>query len=268
MTERVVNIYTDGACSGNPGPGGWGAVLHYGAAKKELCGGEIGPTTNNRMELMAPIRALECLTRSVMVHLYTDSTYVRDGITKWLPRWKANGWQTAEKQPVKNVDLWQRLDAAAARHGVTWHWVKGHAGHSENERADQLAVQGLRDALVSVGVPTAASNASASNAAPPTRKHHEGHGPETCKATTRTGAPCQITARPSGLCHVHDPAVQCGAITKKGQSCTVATRGGRCSAHQNIGADGNPLLPPATTNSLSATKPASTSQRSTSGSDR
>ena len=139
MTQQIVDIWTDGACSGNPGPGGWGAVLRYGSAEKELYGGEAGATTNNRMELMAPIRALESLTRAVVVRLHTDSTYVRNGITKWVPRWKVNGWRTTDKQPVKNVDLWQRLDAAASRHDVTWHWVKGHAGHPENERADRLA---------------------------------------------------------------------------------------------------------------------------------
>jgi ribonuclease HI len=149
--ERVVDIYTDGACSGNPGPGGWGAVLRYGTAEKELHGGEAGATTNNRMELMAPIRALESLTRPVAVRIHTDSTYVRNGITKWVPRWKANGWRTTDKQPVKNVDLWQRLDEAARRHEVTWHWVKGHAGHPENERADRLAARGLREALAGAG---------------------------------------------------------------------------------------------------------------------
>jgi ribonuclease HI len=142
----VVDIYTDGACSGNPGPGGWGALLRYGAREKELCGGEAVGTTNNRMELMAPIQALESLTRPSVVRLHTDSTYVRDGITKWLPRWKSNGWLTASRQPVKNADLWRRLDAAAGRHEVQWHWVKGHAGHVENERADRLAAKGLREA--------------------------------------------------------------------------------------------------------------------------
>jgi ribonuclease HI len=140
-----VDIYTDGACSGNPGLGGWGAVLRYGAHEKEIYGGEPTKTTNNRMELMAPIQALESLTRPVTVRLHTDSKYVLDGITKWLPRWKRNGWQTASKQPVKNVDLWQRLDAAMLRHQVQWHWIKGHAGHPDNERADQLAVRGLHE---------------------------------------------------------------------------------------------------------------------------
>ena len=134
----TVEIFTDGACSGNPGPGGWGAVLRYGAVEKELSGGESA-TTNNRMELMAAIAALEALKRPCRVTLYTDSTYLRDGITKWLPSWKARGWKTAAKEPVKNVDLWQRLEAAAARHEIDWHWVRGHAGHPENERADALA---------------------------------------------------------------------------------------------------------------------------------
>ncbi|HYH32201.1 MAG TPA: ribonuclease HI [Pseudonocardia sp.] len=146
MPERVVEIYTDGACSGNPGPGGWGAVLRYGAVEKELRGGDAGPTTNNRMELTAPIRALEALTRPVTVRIYTDSTYVRNGIRDWVPRWKANGWTTSARTPVKNADLWRRLDEAASRHRVEWHWVKGHAGHPENERADRLAVRGLAEA--------------------------------------------------------------------------------------------------------------------------
>ena len=143
MTERIVEIYTDGACSGNPGPGGWGAVLRYGTHEKELYGGQAAETTNNRMELTAPIEALESLKRPVEVRLYTDSTYVRNGITSWLPRWKSNGWQTSGKTPVKNADLWQRLEQAAARHQVEWHWVKGHAGHPGNERADALANLGV-----------------------------------------------------------------------------------------------------------------------------
>jgi ribonuclease HI len=147
VADQVVEIYTDGACSGNPGPGGWGALLRYGTREKELCGGEATPTTNNRMELMAPIRALESLTRPATVRLYTDSSYVRNGIMSWVPRWKTNGWRTADKQPVKNVDLWQLLEAAVARHEIEWHWVKGHSGHPENERADRLAAQGLREAL-------------------------------------------------------------------------------------------------------------------------
>ncbi|NRN65635.1 Ribonuclease HI [Kibdelosporangium sp. 4NS15] len=148
--QRVVEIYTDGACSGNPGPGGWGALLRYGQHERELYGGEPTPTTNNRMELMAPIKALETLTRPSVVHLYTDSSYVRNGITQWLPRWKANGWQTSAKQPVKNADLWQRLAAAAEPHQVEWHWVKGHAGHPDNERADRLAVRGCAESKKSV----------------------------------------------------------------------------------------------------------------------
>ncbi|ADJ47830.1 ribonuclease HI [Amycolatopsis mediterranei S699] len=141
-----VEIYTDGACSGNPGPGGWGAVLRYGRHERELYGGEATPTTNNRMELTAPIRALESLTRPSQVRVYTDSTYVRNGITQWLPRWKSNGWQTTARAPVKNADLWQRLDAAIGGHTVEWLWVKGHAGHPENERADRLAVRGVQEA--------------------------------------------------------------------------------------------------------------------------
>jgi ribonuclease HI len=142
MNEAV--IYTDGACSGNPGPGGWGAVLRYGGVVKELHGGERS-TTNNRMELLAAISALEALTRPVPVELYTDSKYVLDGITKWLPGWQRNGWKTASKQPVKNVDLWQRLVAAMAPHEVSWHWVKGHNGDPGNERADELARLGISD---------------------------------------------------------------------------------------------------------------------------
>ncbi len=134
----LVEIWTDGACSGNPGPGGWGALLRFRDAEKELSGGER-ETTNNRMELMAAIRALESLKRSCRVHLTTDSNYVRQGITEWLPRWQRNGWKTAAKKPVKNADLWQRLNDAAARHEVKWSWVKGHSGHPENERADRLA---------------------------------------------------------------------------------------------------------------------------------
>lgn len=137
-----VLIYTDGACSGNPGPGGWGAILRFGELEKELSGGERN-TTNNRMELTAAISALEALKRPAIVDLTTDSQYVRDGITKWIHGWKRNGWRTADKKPVKNVDLWQRLDAALGQHEVRWHWVRGHAGHAENERADQLAREGI-----------------------------------------------------------------------------------------------------------------------------
>lgn len=145
-TDGVVEIWTDGACSGNPGPGGWGVVLRYGGYERELYGGEAAPTTNNRMELTAAIRALESLTRPVTVHLHTDSTYVRSGITTWLASWKRNGWLTAAKQPVKNADLWRRLEAACATHHVSWYWVKGHNGHPENERADALANRGMTEA--------------------------------------------------------------------------------------------------------------------------
>jgi ribonuclease HI len=146
-TELTVDIYTDGACSGNPGPGGWGAVLKYGEHEKEMYGGEPGTTTNNRMELMAPIRALESLKRPSVVRLYTDSTYVRNGVMMWMPRWKTNGWQTTAKAPVKNADLWRRLDEAVGPHQVQWHWVKGHAGDPDNERADRLAVKGVQETL-------------------------------------------------------------------------------------------------------------------------
>ena len=133
-----VEIFTDGACSGNPGPGGWAAILRFGEVEKELSGGDPA-TTNNRMELMAAIAGLEALKRPCRVRLYTDSQYVRDGITRWLHSWKARNWRTADNKPVKNIDLWQRLDLAAARHDVEWIWVRGHAGHPENERADLLA---------------------------------------------------------------------------------------------------------------------------------
>ena len=138
LSAPEVEIFTDGACSGNPGPGGWGAILRYGAVEKELSGGAPA-TTNNRMELTAAIEALAALKRPCRVRLHTDSRYVRDGITQWLLGWKARQWRTADRKPVKNVDLWQRLDAAAARHQVEWIWVRGHDGHPENERADLLA---------------------------------------------------------------------------------------------------------------------------------
>lgn len=144
MTPKVT-IYTDGACKGNPGPGGWGAILFYGDKKKEICGGEPA-TTNNRMELMGAISALELLNRPCKVELHTDSQYVMKGIQEWIKGWKARGWKTADKSPVKNDDLWKRLDAARERHDVDWRWVKGHAGHPLNERADALANEGLRKA--------------------------------------------------------------------------------------------------------------------------
>ena len=143
--DDSIEIFTDGACSGNPGPGGWGALLRYKGREKELCGGEAA-TTNNRMEMLAAIMALEALKRPSLVDLHTDSTYLRDGITKWIHGWKRNGWKTAAKKPVKNVDLWQRLEQALAAHEVRWHWVKGHAGHPENERADELARAGMEEA--------------------------------------------------------------------------------------------------------------------------
>ncbi len=141
---KIVDIFTDGACSGNPGPGGWGALLRYNGVEKELSGGE-SPTTNNRMEMMAAIAALESLKRPVQARLHTDSTYLKDGITKWIHDWKRRNWRTADKTPVKNVDLWQRLEAAMERHDVQWIWVRGHAGHPENERADALARQAIAE---------------------------------------------------------------------------------------------------------------------------
>ena len=133
-----VTVYTDGACSGNPGPGGWGAILLYNGTRKEISGGET-LTTNNRMEMMAAIAALEGLKRACEVHLHTDSLYLKDGVTKWLEGWKKKGWKTADKKPVKNIDLWRRIDAAKARHTVSWYWVRGHDGHELNEAADALA---------------------------------------------------------------------------------------------------------------------------------
>ena len=143
MSETsLVDAYTDGACSGNPGPGGWGALLRIGGRERELSGAEPA-TTNNRMGLMAAISALEALKRPCKVRLYTDSTYVRDGVTKWIHGWKKNGWKTSDKKPVKNVDLWQRLDAARTPHQVEWIWVKGHSGHAENDRVDALAREAI-----------------------------------------------------------------------------------------------------------------------------
>lgn len=140
--EKRIDIYTDGACRGNPGPGGWAALLLFGEHERELSGAEAA-TTNNRMELTAAIRALEAMKRPVQARIFTDSQYVRQGILEWVPNWKRRGWKTADKKPVKNVELWQRLDAALATHDISWHWVKGHAGHNDNERADELAREGM-----------------------------------------------------------------------------------------------------------------------------
>src|SRR5262245_27984002 len=150
MIEPHVVVHTDGACSGNPGPGGWGAILAFGDHEKELKGGEAH-TTNNRMELMAAIAALEALKRPCLVDIHTDSQYLRNGILTWINQWKGNGWRTADRKPVRNVDLWQRLDALLTRHRVRWHWVRGHAGHLLNERADRLAREGLEDARLPAG---------------------------------------------------------------------------------------------------------------------
>jgi len=148
--KKIVEIFTDGACSGNPGPGGWGAILRYGATEKEMNGGEP-ETTNNRMELTAAIKAIEAVKRPCEIHLHTDSEYLRQGITTWIHSWKARNWRTADKKPVKNVDLWQRLEAAIETHDVKWHWVKGHSGHKENDRADELArlaIRQMKDASI------------------------------------------------------------------------------------------------------------------------
>jgi ribonuclease HI len=144
MPERVA-MFTDGACKGNPGPGGWGVLLRFGEREKELYGGEP-QTTNNRMELLAVIRGLQALQRRCGVDITTDSQYVKNGITQWIHNWKRNGWKTASKKPVKNADLWRELDEIVSRHDVAWHWVKGHNGHAENERADELANRGIRQA--------------------------------------------------------------------------------------------------------------------------
>ncbi len=141
-TSMTVDIYTDGACSGNPGPGGWGALMLCNGEEKELSGGEV-ETTNNRMEMLAAIQAFQALKKPTKVRLHTDSTYLKDGITKWIANWKRNGWRTAAKKPVKNADLWQLLEEVMKPHNVEWHWVKGHSGHPENERADELARQGM-----------------------------------------------------------------------------------------------------------------------------
>lgn len=146
----TVEIFTDGACKGNPGPGGWGAIIRSGERERELSGGEA-LTTNNRMELMAAIRALEALKRPCEVRLYTDSIYVRDGITKWIHGWRRNGWRTADRKPVKNAELWQALESAAAAHKIEWRWVKGHSGHPENERADRLACDGAAQFMKRAG---------------------------------------------------------------------------------------------------------------------
>ena len=171
MSDRVA-LFTDGACSGNPGPGGWGALLRLGTTEKELCGGET-VTTHPRMELMAAIMALEALKRPCAADLYTDSQYVRDGIMKWLAGWKRKGWRTSTGSPVKNEDLWRRLDEARTPHDVTWHWVRGHAGHVENERVDALARKGLKEHRKSVAPPKARMAEPPEPAAPPPKPSKE-----------------------------------------------------------------------------------------------
>lgn len=146
VDSAVIEIFTDGACRGNPGPGGWGALLRKGKHEKELCGGELD-TTNNRMELMAAIQGLKAIKRPSHIHVTTDSQYVRKGITEWIHNWRKNNWKTAQKKPVKNADLWQQLDELASSHTIDWHWVKGHSGHVENERVDELANQGIDELL-------------------------------------------------------------------------------------------------------------------------
>ena len=166
----AVEIYTDGACSGNPGPGGWGAILRFNGVEKELSGGEAA-TTNNRMELMAAIEALNALKEPCAVDLHTDSNYVKDGISGWIEGWKRNGWKTADRKPVKNVELWQALDEARRRHTVNWHWVKGHAGHPENERADELAREGMAPFKRKTPAPLSANKEdSATKASQPSRR--------------------------------------------------------------------------------------------------
>jgi ribonuclease HI len=140
--KEIIEIFTDGACRGNPGPGGWGAILRYKAHEKELSGGEAN-TTNNRMELMAAIKGIEAVQKTLPIHLYTDSEYLRKGITEWIHAWKKNGWKSAQKKPIKNQDLWEHLDKVVSSHKISWHWVKGHSGHPENERADELARRAL-----------------------------------------------------------------------------------------------------------------------------
>jgi ribonuclease HI len=168
MNGGTVIVHTDGACSGNPGPGGWGVVLAYNGTVKELCGGEPN-TTNNRMELMAAISALEALNRPCTVEMHTDSNYLKDGISKWIHGWKRNGWKTADKKPVKNAELWQRLEAALGRHTLTWHWVKGHAGHEINERADELARRGMQPYKIAKSSAPAGGNVLKAGRAPPRR---------------------------------------------------------------------------------------------------
>jgi ribonuclease HI len=213
-----------------------GALLRYGEVEKELCGGESTPTTNNRMELTAPIRALTALTRASVVDLYTDSTYVRNGIRSWMANWKRNGWRTKAGQPVKNEDLWRELDVTVARHDeVVWHWVKGHADHVENERADRLAARGQRGALEAAGVPVSPLPEPRRQAAPRVTATGEG---ALCRAKTKVGKPCPITARPSGFCHVHDGSTKPGADQRVNQA--DSTEPGADQSLRQTGGGSNP----------------------------
>lgn len=258
MNPDLVEIYTDGACSGNPGPGGWGAVVRRGRREQLLHGGVPGPTTCNRMELLAPIRALESLEGASVVRVHTDSRYVIDGATTWLSLWAVNGWRTTSRKPVRNVDLWRRLAEASAPHQVDWRWVRAHSGHPGNELADRLAAQGVREAFgterplphrrrpsadqprslalfpCSTGgpSPTAAEPWSAATR-PAAAARFVPDGPlQRCQATTRARTRCPVSApaRPgaSGLCHVHDPARRCGTVLPNGDQCRVTSGGGPC----------------------------------------
>lgn len=225
-TEQVVEIYTDGACRGNPGPGGWGAVLRCGGRERELYGGEPGPTTSNRMELMAPIQAVRALTRPCAVRVFSDSRYLTDGMGVSVPRWKANGWLAKGNRPVPNADLWRLLDDVVAPHRVEWRWVKGHSGIPENERADRLAGRGVREVTgARVSRRAAGKRAPVPRSAVLVQRR--------CSAITKAGRPCPIEAGPGGLCHVHDPVLQCRAARKNGKPCAVATGGGRCARHRD-----------------------------------
>jgi ribonuclease HI len=186
---QIVEVFTDGACRGNPGPGGWGAILRYRGVEKELSGAEP-MSTNNRMEMTAAIKALEALKRPSTVCLSTDSLYLKDGITRWIHAWKRNGWKTADKKPVKNADLWQRLEAALERHLVSFEWVRGHAGHAENERADALARQAIKDMLLAATPPSSSGPHPARPPASPTSPA-SGRGRNSSRRASRGEGPAR-----------------------------------------------------------------------------